>query len=133
MMGEPSRVLMAAKLPAPASTATAWGGTSRRLANRTARAASPPPSAMSGISGPRTAPKARVARPARSTPGSCAAPGAPCTAKPSAGEAPPFPGRYRMARAASKPPTAKTGSGHHTGSVPKPSPWGSRVKISSWR
>ena len=73
--------------------------------------------AMSGISGPSTAPKISVASAARMTPGSWTGAGAPWTAKPPAGEAPPLPGRYWMAAAARTPPTARTGSGHHTGSV----------------
>ena len=71
MMGEPSSVLMAAKLPAEARTAAAWSGTSRRAARR-ASTTSPPPMAMRGASGPSTAPKIKVARAARMTPGSWA-------------------------------------------------------------
>ena len=52
--GDPSSVLTAAKLPAAATTAVAWSGTSR-LARRTANAARPAPSAISGP-GPSTAP-----------------------------------------------------------------------------
>src|ERR1039458_10806418 len=59
-MGEPSRVLMAAKLPAPAMTMVAVGGASR-FARWTASAPSPPPMATSGPSGPSTTPNARVA------------------------------------------------------------------------
>ena len=43
-------------------------------------------------------------------------------AKPPAGDGPPLPGRYRMASPARTPPTARTGSGHHIGSVAKPQP-----------
>ena len=69
-MGEPSRVAMAAKLPALASTLTPWAATSRRLTARVASTARPPPMAISGISGPSTAPKTRVASAAKMTPGS---------------------------------------------------------------
>ena len=65
-MGEPSRALMAAKLPAEAITRAAVGGASF-LARCTARAPSPP-MAISGASGPRTTPRARVASAARNTP-----------------------------------------------------------------
>ncbi len=80
-IGDPSSVLMAAKLPADAITAFAWSGTSRR-ASRTDSAASPPPIRISGISGPRTMPKISVASVARMTPGSCAAVGGPCILNP---------------------------------------------------
>src|SRR6516165_6468419 len=42
-------------------------------------------------------------------------------------------GRYVIARATSTPPTASTGSGHHTGSELNPSPCGRWVKISFCR
>ena len=97
-MGEPRRVLIAAKLPAAATTAVAWAGMSR-LASRTASTASPPPRAISGASGPSTTPRLRVASAASSTPGSWAGVGAPSPAlNPSAGEWPPFPGRNRIDR-----------------------------------
>ncbi len=114
-IGEPSRVLMAAKLPAAATTALARAGMSR-LASRTASRASPPPSAISGASGPRTTPRLRVARAASSTPGSWAGVGAPRPGlNPSAGDSPPLPGRNRMTGATSRPATVRTGSGHHGG------------------
>ena len=69
-MGDPSSVLTAAKLPVAPSTLTAWSGTSRCLDSRVTRMARPPPIAISGISGPSTAPKTRVASAARMTPGS---------------------------------------------------------------
>ena len=68
-MGDPNRVLMAAKPPAAAMTMEAVGGASR-LANRTDSRPRPPPMAISGASGPRTAPRLKVARAARATPGS---------------------------------------------------------------
>ena len=55
-MGEPSRALMAAKLPAEAITRAAVGGASF-LARCTARAPSPLLMAISGASGPRTTPR----------------------------------------------------------------------------
>ena len=131
-MGDPSRVLMAAKLPADASTDRPCSGTSR-LASRKNTRTRPPPSRMSGISGPRTAPKISVARAARTTPGSWAGVGAPCILKPPAGEGPPSPGRYLIAAAAIRPPSASTGSGHHTGVAWKPRPCGRWVKISFCR
>ena len=66
--GEPRRVLIAAKLPAEAMTVTAIGGTSF-LIRRTVRAARPAPMAMSGASGPSTAPRLSVASDARTMPG----------------------------------------------------------------
>ncbi len=65
--GEPSRVLIAAKLPADARTVAAIGGASF-FARWMASAPRPPPIAISGASGPRTAPRLRVVRAARKTP-----------------------------------------------------------------
>ena len=59
---------MAAKLPADAMIVTAIGGASF-FARRTARAPSPPPIAISGASGPSTAPRLSVVSAARTTPG----------------------------------------------------------------
>ena len=53
-------MLIAAKLPADAMTVSAIGGASF-LTRRTVRAARPPPMAMSGASGPSTAPRLSVA------------------------------------------------------------------------
>ena len=91
-MGEPSSVLMDAKVPAAATMARACAGASR-LATRIAQIARPPPSAISGASGPSTAPSVSVASAASTTPGSCAGPGAPLVLSPSTGEWPPRPGR----------------------------------------
>ena len=92
-MGEPKRVLIAAKLPAEVITIAAVGGASR-AASRTARAPSPPPSAMSGASGPRTTPREREANAAITTPGRSSAPmGGPSEVNPSAGTCPAVPGR----------------------------------------
>ena len=82
--GEPSRVLMAAKLPAAAMTVAAMGGASL-AASLTARTPSPPPMAMSGASGPSTAPSDRVASAARTTPNNSIGWGAPPVLSPSAG------------------------------------------------
>ena len=92
--GEPSRVLIAAKLPADAMIVTAIGVTSF-LTRRTVRAARPPPMAMSGASGPSTAPRLSVASEARTMPGRWRSTGGPPPIwKPRAGEWPPGPGRY---------------------------------------
>ena len=91
--GEPSNVLTAAKLPADAMIVTAIGGASF-FARRTVRAASPPPIAMSGASGPSTAPRLSVAIEASTMPGrSRLAAGPPPALKPRAGEWPAVPGR----------------------------------------
>ena len=91
--GEPSRVLIAAKLPAEAMMVSAMGGASF-LTRWTVRAARPPPIAISGASGPSTAPRLSVARAARTTPGrSRSTGGPPPTLNPKAGEWPAFPGR----------------------------------------
>ena len=67
--GEPSSVLIAAKLPAEAMIIRAIGGASF-LTRRTVSAPSPPPMAISGASGPSTAPRPSVAKAARIMPGS---------------------------------------------------------------
>ena len=74
--GDPSRVLIAAKLPALAMMRMAVGGESFLIA-RMASPPSPPPSAISGASGPRTAPSASVASAANTTPGNSIGSGAP--------------------------------------------------------
>ena len=116
--GEPNNVLIAAKLPAEAMIVTAIGGASF-LTSRTVRAARPPPTAMSGASGPSTAPRLNVASEASTTPGrSRSRGGAPPMAKPSAGEWPALPGRCRMAKAVSRPASATHGNGHQAGAEP---------------
>ena len=117
VMGDPSRVLMAAKLPAAPSTLTPCSGTGRRRAALVASTARPLPRAISGISGPITVPKASDASAAQMTPGSWIGVGGGCTAKPGAGDAPPLPGRYRIASAASTAPITSIGSGHQAGAV----------------
>ena len=128
--GEPSSVLIAAKLPATPLTATAWAGAPRRT-RWIAQAPRPLPMAISGASGPSTAPKASVTKAASATPGSSngrVAPGL----KPSAGRWPPMPGSSRMARATSSPPTARTGMGHQLGWLSKPRSAGRSLKRNCW-
>ena len=69
VMGDPSSVAMAVKLPALASTLTPWAHLPPPAA-RVASTARPPPMAISGISVPCTAPETRVASAAKMTPGS---------------------------------------------------------------
>ena len=130
--GDPSRVLIAAKLPAAPMSATACDGASR-LSSRTAPAASPPPSAIRGASGPRTAPNPSVTSAARATPTSSTGVGTPRPARnPSAGVSPPWPGRYLTVRATSTPPATRTGTGHHAGE-PRPRAFGRSTYIHPWR
>ena len=120
MMGDPSRVLMAAKLPAAPITTVAWAGASF-LTRWTASAARPPPIAISGASGPSTTPKPEgdergegdagelVGRPGHRWP----------TAPPTArGRA--SPGRSWIVAPTARPASARTGNGHHAGAVEKP-------------
>ena len=67
--GEPKSALTAAKLPVVDITTATIGGESR-AASRTASTPSPLPIAISGASGPSTAPNASVASAASRTPGS---------------------------------------------------------------
>ena len=90
--GEPSSVLIAAKLPADAITVTAIGGASF-FSRWMVSAARPPPIAISGASGPRTAPRLSVVSAARMMPGSSRSRAPPPVLNPKAGEWPPFPGR----------------------------------------
>ncbi len=122
---------MAAKLPDPAMTPAAVGGTGRR-AIRVTQAARPPPSAISGASGPSTAPRLRVASAATITPGSWAGVGAPLVLSPSAGSCPPVPGSQRMASAVSSPDRATSGTGHHSGSAWNPRPCGRLANSQCW-
>ena len=128
--GEPSSELIAAKLPVAAITAAAVGGASRD-ASRTASTPSPLPIRISGASGPRTAPRASVARAAKKMPGSSTGGTGPDALKPSAGECPPMPGRCRIASATSRPDSASSGSGHHTGAESNPSVFGRSLKRAS--
>ena len=113
--GDPSKVLIAAKLPAEAMMVSAIGGASR-FSRRTVRAANPPPMAISGASGPRTAPRASVTSAANTMPGSSRSTGAPPSVwNPKAGECPPLPGKKRIVIPTSSPHNATTGTGHHAG------------------
>lgn len=91
-IGEPNNVLMAVKLPAEAMMTMAIGGASF-FSRCTVRTARPPPIAMSGASGPRTAPRLSVASAARMMPGNSLSTGVPPAWNPNAGEWPPLPGR----------------------------------------
>ena len=115
--GEPSSVLMAAKLPAAPSTALAWAG-APLLARCRASTPSPLPIAISGASGPSTTPRLSVANAAMMIPGRSTGATAPPAWKPSAGLCPAVPGRYRTVNATSRPLSASHGTGHHTGAVP---------------
>src|SRR6478752_2717266 len=57
----------------------------------------------------------------RKTPGSTLAAGGPVALKPSAGDSPPRPGRYRTIRPTTSPANARGPSGHHKGADSKPS------------
>ena len=124
--GEPSSVLMAAKLPAAPSTTTAWF-VSPLTACRTAQAHRPPPSAISGASGPSTAPVPSVISAASAMPGSSLAGASPPTFRPSAGLCPPVPGRYLITAATARPPSSSSGNGHQAGTSWNPSWPGSMV------
>jgi len=91
-IGDPRTTLMAAKLPAAPMTTLAIAGASR-LTSRTARTPRPLPIAISGASGPSTAPRQSVASAATRMPGSWTAGITPAGLNPSAGECPPVPGR----------------------------------------
>ena len=89
--GEPSSELIAAKLPVADIIAAAAGGASR-VASFIASTPSPLPIAISGASGPSTAPNTSVASAANTTPGSSTGGSGAPVWKPSAGEWPPVPG-----------------------------------------
>ncbi len=84
-IGEPSRVEIAAKLPATPTTTAAIGGAPFR-SRWIARTPRPLPIAMSGASGPRTTPRLRVTNAATTIPGSSIGGTGPEFSKPSAGE-----------------------------------------------
>ena len=91
--GDPSSALTAAKLPVAPSTDRSSGGPVWRR-SPTIAADSPPPSAISGASGPMTAPRPMLATAARKIPGRAPSGAGPRPAwKPSAGDSPPRPGR----------------------------------------
>ena len=130
-IGEPSSVLIAAKLPAAPMTTLAWAGASR-FTRCTASAARPPPMAMSGASGPSTAPDARVTNAASAMPGSSGPVGVPVADSPADGSWPAVPGKRSMASATSNPASTSTGTGHHTGAESKPSCVGRSWNSQAW-
>ncbi len=116
--GEPSSVLIAAKLPADAMIVSAIGGASF-LIRRTVKAARPPPIAINGASGPSTAPRLSVVSAARMMQMSSGPVGGPPPVlNPKAGEWPPLPGRYRMVSPVNSPHSTNQGTGHHAGAAP---------------
>nr|BFE73214.1 hypothetical protein GCM10020092_065150 [Actinoplanes digitatis] len=124
--GEPSSVLMAAKLPVAATAAPACAGRSRR-ARCAARYASPPPSATSGPSGPTTAPRPMPAVAAIAIPGRARGSGSPPGWNPSTGDSPPRPGRYRTVSPTIVPAATSGTTGHQSGVSANPSPCGRSV------
>ena len=88
----------------------------------------PLPMAMSGASGPSTAPQLRVTKAAMMMPGSSTGGTGPEALNPSAGACPPVPGRWRIVRPTTNPPSARIGSGHHTGAPSNPRSSGRAVK-----
>ena len=122
---------MAAKLPAEAMTVMAIGGASF-LTSRTVNAASPPPMAINGASGPSTAPRLSVVSAARTIAGISRFLGGPPVTNPNAGEWPPFPGRYRMVAAVSRPQRSSHGTGHHAGVPPLKTSPGRSTNTKSW-
>ena len=128
--GEPKIAETAAKAPAAPRTTSNCGGASffARFTENTAR---PPPSAISGASGPRTSPRPIVAIAASTTPGSMFGAVAPIWS-PYAGMWPPLPGRRAMANATGKPARKSTGSGHHQGTLLNPRSPGRSVNTPIW-
>ena len=105
-------MLIAAKLPADAIIIRP--SVARPPRRRTVSAPSPLPIAISGASGPSTAPRPSVAKAARMMPGSSRpVAGPPPVWKPNAGECPLPPGRYRMVKPTNSPHSTNQGSGHH--------------------
>ena len=88
--------------------------------------------AIKGASGPSTTPKLSVANAAATTPNSSIGGSGPPALKPSEGSCPPVPGRWRMAKATSRPLKASHGSGHHNGARSNPRSAGRSVKINVW-
>src|SRR6185312_15449933 len=130
--GDPSRVLMAAKLPADAMIVSAIGGASF-FTRWTASAPRSPPLATSGPCGPSTAPKLSVVDAARTMPTSSRPlAGPPPSLNPKAGEWPPVPGRYRMVNAVNSPHSTSHGTGHHAGACPLKIWFGSPTKTNCW-
>ena len=129
--GEPSRVLIAAKLPAEAMMVKAIGGTSF-LRRWTVSAARPPPIAIRGASGPRTAPRLSVVNEASTIPGNSRSTGGPPVWNPNAGEWPPLPGRYWMLKPVSTPQSTNQGTGHQAGTPPEKMSAGRSSNTTSW-
>src|SRR6478735_1667893 len=130
--GDPSRVLIAAKLPADAMIVRAIGGASF-FARCTANAPRPPPIAISGPSGPSTAPRLSVVSAARIMPTSSRPLGGPPPVlKPKAGEWPAVPGRYRMVDAVNSPHSTNQGTGHQAGTGPPRTCSGRPTKTYCW-
>ena len=130
--GDPNSVLTAAKLPVAATTEATPAGTFPRRARRTASTASPPPRAINGASGPTTTPSPMLASAAAAIPPSSRPAGNPPAWKPSAGDSPPWPGRYRVTGATTTPATPSGMSGHHNGGAVYPSASGAVVNAQVW-
>ena len=126
--GLPKMVAIAAADPASAMSIRPCGS-DPSFVRSAANSARPPPRAISGASGPITAPSDRPARAASVTPGRLRGSVSP-PARPSAGTCPPRPGRYRMAAPTARPARASTGSGNQAGGVAQPSWWGSPCQTS---
>ena len=130
-IGEPSNVLIAAKLPAAPMTTIACAGASF-FTRCTISAASPPPMAISGASGPRTAPNDSVTNAARTTPGNSSPVGEPMADRPAEGSWPAVPGRRWITSATITPASTSSGTGHQTGAVSKPRCVGRLTKSHFW-
>lgn len=131
--GLPKIAEMAAAAPAAPSSAVLASVAGARTRSRNTRAR-PPPRAISGASGPSTAPSGRLATAARTTPGTAAF-DAPPECRPAAGMCPPRPGNRRTTRATTTPDTKARGKGHHHGGSVHPRSWGQSTQIrfsSAW-
>ena len=116
--GEPSSVLIAAKLPADVII-SAIGGASF-FARLTVSAARPPPIAISGAS-PEHGAEAQCGQRCEGDAWELACSGrASAGLKAKCGRMPPLPGRYRMTKAVNRPHNTNQGTGHHAGApLPK--------------
>lgn len=123
-----SRIAPTSGLPKIAETAAAAPAAPSRVlpasvAGARARSrkssASPPPSAISGASGPSDTPSGRQASAASTTPGSAAFV-MPPACRPPAGMWPPPPGSHSTISATDTPVTGAHGSGHHQGGSAQP-------------
>lgn len=132
--GLPKIAEIAAAAPAAPSSAVLAGVAGTRTRSRKSRAR-PPPRAISGDSGPSTAPSGRPARAASATPGRAEA-ATPSACRPEAGMCPPRPGSHATIRPTSTPARSIGGSGHHHGGSDHPRSCGhcSHIRCSSsWR